>query len=182
MERPQPFQTCQNTLQSVRSPSLQSPRTASIAFPSPNSMPSFGIPSPEHSNYSSALASNNIIITSRGLPPLPSVHSPPTHYSSEMMDPSMYPNSSAMAAMIPPPCSSSVECYKHDPTCSPSPCSLTSNALQGPMGSPSSSITPGTPQQQQLGMHDAQSRIACMHAYTTIYVFSPLSVCIGMQA
>ncbi len=189
MERPQPFQTCQNTLQSVRSPSLHSPRTASIAFPSPNSMQSFGIPSPEHSHYSSVLG-NNIITSSRSnnsCVSLPSVYSSPNHYSNEMIDPSMYPNSSAMAAMIPPPCITSVDCYKHDPTCSPSSCSLTSTTLHGSMGSPSGSITPGTPQQQQLGMHACNyntmhkcacvfrcvqkycMHCACMHAVDNVY-------------
>lgn len=151
MERPpitQPFQICQR----VRgSPPLQSPRTASIAFPSPNSISSFGIPSPEHSNYSSLSTANNTsrCTSNNSCMSLP-VHSPPggSHYhqSDIMADPTMYPNSS-MTAMIPPACSPSVDCYKHDPTCSPSPCNLTSAAsLQE---SPPTAVTPGTPQQQQ---------------------------------
>lgn len=165
MERPslaQSFnQLCQHSSLSIRSPSMQSPRTASIAF---HSASSFGIPSPpaESSNYSMSSGNNAGSRCASNPPPcltLP-VHSPPgvQHYQSDLLDPSasMYPNSS-MTAMIPPPASNCngssqvADCYKHDPTCSPSSCSL---SHQGSIGSPSGAVTPGTPQQQQgqLGM------------------------------
>ena len=142
----QHFQLGQSSL-SVRSPPLQSPRTASVVFPSPNAISSYGIPSPEHSNYSLTSSNANGAANNSCLPI--AVHSP-GHYQNELMDPSIYPNSS-MTAMMPQPTSSG-ECYKHDPTCSPSSCNMTSTSLHGSVGSPPSAVTPGTPQQQsQLG-------------------------------
>lgn len=172
MERPtlaQPFSQLQHhSPLSIRSSSMQSPRTASIAF---HSASTFGIPSPpaEGSNQYSMSSGNTADSRCANSNPPPCltlpVHSPPQHqYQGDLMDPSasMYPNSS-MTAMIPPPAtncnggSPQVDCYKHDPTCSPSSCSL---SHQGSIGSPPGSAA-STPQQQQQGQLGTLINRAC---------------------
>ena len=178
MERPpamiqSPYQQmmCPSSLPVHSPPAMQSPRTASIAYPSPNSISaaSFGLPhSPEHSNYQSAmmLTSSNAVITNRGSNPAClslSLHSPhhsyPHHaHQGDIIhhDHPMYPSSSAMI----PSHSTATDCSpynKHDPSLgSPTIASSCGNmaitsASAGMQGSPSSVVgTPGTP--QELGM------------------------------
>ncbi len=167
MERPpaMTYQMCPSSLPVHSPPTLQSPRTASIAYPSPNSISaSFGLPhSPEHSNYQSAMmltSSSNAIITNRGSNPAClslSIHSPhhsyPHHaHQGDIIhhDHSMYPSSSAMI----PTHSTATDCSPYDPSLgSPTIASSCSNmaitsASAGMQGSPSSVVgTPGTPQQ-----------------------------------